>query len=144
MRVTTCFTGRSKEKDWEGAFREPIDRAIVAGGDGTVSRLAPWLAGRNTAFCILPLGTANNCARGLGQMHSIETIITQLNSAPIRKIDLGAITSSAGHRFFIERPVLAFCLWITLSWFESMQGSLLILNDLRVKILRIKIGVAHL
>jgi diacylglycerol kinase family enzyme len=102
MRVTTCFTGRSKEKDWEGAFREPIDRAIVAGGDGTVSRLAPWLAGRNTAFCILPLGTANNCARGLGQMHSIETIITQLNSAPIRKIDLGAITSSAGHRFFIE------------------------------------------
>jgi len=35
-------------------------------------------------------------------MHSIETIITQLNSAPIRKIDLGAITSSAGHRFFIE------------------------------------------
>jgi diacylglycerol kinase (ATP) len=91
-----------KEKHWEGAFREPIDRAIVAGGDGTVSRLAPWLAGRNTAFCILPLGTANNCARGLGQMHSIEAIITHLYSAPIRKIDLGVVTSSAGHRFFIE------------------------------------------
>jgi diacylglycerol kinase (ATP) len=91
-----------KEKHWEGAFREPIDRVVIAGGDGTVSRLAPWLAGRNTAFCILPLGTANNCARGLGQMHSIETIITHLYSAPIRKIDLGVITNSAGHRFFIE------------------------------------------
>ncbi len=33
-----------KGKEWEGAFREPIDRAVVAGGDGTVSRLAPWLA----------------------------------------------------------------------------------------------------
>jgi diacylglycerol kinase family enzyme len=56
-----------KGQDWEGAFREPFDRVIIAGGDGTVSRVAPWLAGRNIPFCILPLGTANNCARSLGQ-----------------------------------------------------------------------------
>jgi diacylglycerol kinase (ATP) len=91
-----------KTKDWERAFRESMDRAIIAGGDGTVSRLAPWLAGRNIPFCILPLGTANNCARSLGQLHSVETIISRLQSAPIRNLDLGIVTSSAGHRIFIE------------------------------------------
>ena len=91
-----------KGKDWERAFSEPVDRAVIAGGDGTVSRLAPWLAGRNIPFCILPLGTANNCARSLGQMHTVETIISRLHSAPIKQVDLGIVTSSAGHRIFIE------------------------------------------
>jgi diacylglycerol kinase (ATP) len=91
-----------KGKDWEGAFRESVERAIIAGGDGTVSRLAPWLAGRKIPFCILPLGTANNCARSLGQMHTAEAVISRLHSAPIKKLDLGIVTSSAGHRIFIE------------------------------------------
>ena len=91
-----------KRKDWERVFREPIERAIIAGGDGTVSRLAPWLAGRNIPFCILPLGTANNCARSLGQMHTVESIISRFHSAPIKKLDLGIVTSTAGHRIFIE------------------------------------------
>ena len=91
-----------KRRDWERAFREPIERAIIAGGDGTVSRIAPWLAGRNIPFCILPLGTANNCARSLGQMHTVESIISRLPSAPIKKLDLGIVTSPAGHRIFIE------------------------------------------
>ena len=91
-----------KGKDWEAAFREPFERAIIAGGDGTVSRLAPWLAGRGIPFCILPLGTANNCAKSLGQMHTTETIISRIRSAPTKKLDLGILTSSAGHRIFIE------------------------------------------
>jgi diacylglycerol kinase (ATP) len=91
-----------KAKDWESAFRERIERAIIAGGDGTVSRLAPWLAGRNIPFCILPLGTANNCARSLGQMHTVESIISRLHLASIKKLDLGIVTSTAGHRIFIE------------------------------------------
>jgi diacylglycerol kinase (ATP) len=91
-----------KSREWQRAFREPIERAIIAGGDGTVSRLAPWLAGRNIPFCILPLGTANNCARSLGQMHTAEAVISRLHSAPIKNLDLGIITSSAGHRIFIE------------------------------------------
>jgi diacylglycerol kinase (ATP) len=53
----------TEEKDWEKALSEPVERAVIAGGDGTVSRLAPWLAARKLPFCILPLGTANNCAK---------------------------------------------------------------------------------
>jgi diacylglycerol kinase (ATP) len=96
------FYASMEEEDWEKALSEPVDRIVIAGGDGTVSRLAPWLAGRKIPFCILPLGTANNCARSLGQMHTVESIIAGLRSARIRQLDLGIATSSAGHRIFIE------------------------------------------
>src|SRR6201994_2991988 len=91
-----------KQNDWQDVFAEPIDRVIVAGGDGSVSRLAPWLAARKLPFCILPLGTANNCARALGQMHDVETIIANLSSPLITKIDLGLITAVEDSRSFIE------------------------------------------
>jgi diacylglycerol kinase (ATP) len=91
-----------KEKDWHQAFGNPIDRAIIAGGDGSVSRIAPWLAARALPFCVLPLGTANNCARGLDQIHGPEEIIANITSAQTKRIDLGLITSPAGHRFFVE------------------------------------------
>ena len=35
-------------------------------------------------------------------MHTVESIISRLHSAPIKKLDLGIVTSSAGHRIFIE------------------------------------------
>jgi diacylglycerol kinase (ATP) len=43
-----------REKNWEKTLSEPVDRVVIAGGDGTVSRLAPWLAGNcHFAFCLL-------------------------------------------------------------------------------------------
>jgi diacylglycerol kinase (ATP) len=91
-----------KQNDWQNVFAQPIDRVIVAGGDGSVSRAAPWLRARDLPFCILPLGTANNCARGFGQLQAAEYLVTHLDSAAIRKIDLGLVSSPAGQRFFIE------------------------------------------
>jgi diacylglycerol kinase family enzyme len=92
----------ANEKGWEAAFRWPIERAVIAGGDGTVGRLAPWLVARNIPFCILPIGTANNCAKSLGQMHTVESIVSNLHHARTKKLDLGTVTSPAGYRFFVE------------------------------------------
>ena len=89
------------QKGWESAFRNSIDRAIIAGGDGTVSRLAPWLAATKIPFCILPLGTANNCAKTLGQTHPIEVLVAKLHSANIKKVDLGVVTTPLGQQVFI-------------------------------------------
>ena len=97
-----------KEKDWPKIFGELIDRVIIAGGDGSVSRIAPWLAARRLPFCILALGTANNCARGLGQMQAAERLIASISSAPTRKIDLGLVTSPGGQRSFIESAGVGF------------------------------------
>jgi diacylglycerol kinase (ATP) len=92
----------TNQKGWESVFKNPLDRAVIAGGDGTVSRLAPWLAALDIPFCILPLGTANNCAKTLGQNHSIEVLIADLRTARTKKVDLGVVTTPAGHQVFIE------------------------------------------
>ena len=92
----------TNKKGWESAFRNSIERAVIAGGDGTVSRLAPWLAATKVPFCILPLGTANNCAKTLGQTHPIEVVVTRLRSANARKVDLGIVTTPLGQQVFIE------------------------------------------
>jgi len=90
------------QQGWESAFRNPIDRAVIAGGDGTVGRVAPWLAALNISFCILPSGTANNCAKTLGQTYPVEVLAANLNSATTRKVDLGMVTSPLGQEVFIE------------------------------------------
>ncbi len=43
-----------------------VTRLIVGGGDGTLSTVAPWLAGTGILLGVLPLGTANDFARTLG------------------------------------------------------------------------------
>ncbi|HYZ75695.1 MAG TPA: diacylglycerol kinase family protein [Chthoniobacterales bacterium] len=90
------------KKGWEAVFGECIDRAVIAGGDGTVSRLVPWLAARKIPFCILASGTANNCAQALGQAKKNDVTLANLASAPTKKVDLGLIISEAGAQFFIE------------------------------------------
>src|SRR5260370_3982010 len=90
------------QKGWESAFRNSIDRAVIAGGDRTVSGLAPWLAATKIPFCILPLGTANNCAKTLGQTHPIEVLVAKPHSASIKKVDLGVVTTPRAQQVFIE------------------------------------------
>ena len=97
-----------KEENWPQIFGELVDGVIIAGGDGSVSRIAPWLAARRLPFCILALGTANNCARGLGQMQTAERLIASIFSTPTRKIDLGLVTSPGGQRCFIESAGVGF------------------------------------
>jgi diacylglycerol kinase (ATP) len=92
----------TQQKGWEAALRNPIDRAVIAGGDGTVSRVAPWLAARSIPFCILPFGTANNCAKTLGQTCPLEVVVANLDSASVRRVDLGAVTTPLGQEVFIE------------------------------------------
>jgi len=54
-----------KEKKWKKALKKPGDIVAVAGGDGTVGKVARRLIGSPTPIAILPLGTANNIANTL-------------------------------------------------------------------------------
>src|SRR5687768_8077766 len=56
----------SKTKEIVAALEEPADLVVVAGGDGTVAKVARHLSGREVPVLILPVGTANNIARSLG------------------------------------------------------------------------------
>jgi diacylglycerol kinase family enzyme len=45
---------------------------VVAGGDGSVRKIALQLIGSGKPLVVLPLGTANNIARSLGLLASSE------------------------------------------------------------------------
>src|SRR5262249_38656339 len=70
----------SKEKGITRVLKKKIDLVLVAGGDGTVRRVA-WrlIASKSKVpLSVLPLGTANNFARTLGFCLSQKELIERL------------------------------------------------------------------
>ena len=60
----TCFS--NKKSDIEKALDAAADIVAVAGGDGTVARVAARMRPNGCPIAVLPLGTANNIAKSLG------------------------------------------------------------------------------
>ena len=93
----------SKKSDQlEAALADPGDLVIVAGGDGTVAKVATAIAGRGVPLGILPVGTANNIARSLGLVGGWSHIIAGLRTAPRKRLDVGIARGPWGERRFVE------------------------------------------
>lgn len=75
---------------------------VVAGGDGTVHKVARRIAGYGKTMTVLPLGTANNIARSLGIRGSASELVAGLSRAKERVIDVGVATGPWGTRVFME------------------------------------------
>jgi diacylglycerol kinase (ATP) len=60
----TCFS--KKTRDIDKALKEPADIVAVAGGDGTIAKVAARMRPNGCPLAVLPLGTANNIAKSLG------------------------------------------------------------------------------
>lgn len=97
--ATYCST---KNGDLEEALAQPADIVIVAGGDGTVAKIARTLNDRKTLVAILPFGTANNIARCLGIAGEPEDLIKTLRGAPVERLDIGLAVGPWGTRHFVE------------------------------------------
>ncbi len=93
----------SKDDGWKKALEKPGDLVVVAGGDGTVGKVARRMAGRDTPMALLPSGTANNIARTLGQLERpFEELVGGWESARRVKLDVGTAMGPWGERHFIE------------------------------------------
>ncbi|HEY3204123.1 MAG TPA: diacylglycerol kinase family protein [Thermoanaerobaculia bacterium] len=92
----------SKGERFEAALEDPGELVVVAGGDGTVAKVATRLAGRGAPIAILPLGTANNIATSLGVEGLPEDLIATLASARRVRFDLGAAKGPWGESLFLE------------------------------------------
>jgi diacylglycerol kinase family enzyme len=92
----------TKNGDLEQALAQPTDIVIVAGGDGTVAKVARTLEDRKTLVAILPRGTANNIARCLGIDGEAEELIRTLRGAPVERLDIGVAVGPWGTRHFVE------------------------------------------
>jgi YegS/Rv2252/BmrU family lipid kinase len=64
---------------------------IVGGGDGTLSSTVDEIVGKDCAFAVLPLGTANSFARSLGIPLDLEGAVRTIAEGELRRIDLGVI-----------------------------------------------------
>jgi diacylglycerol kinase (ATP) len=93
----------SKEKKWHKILKNPGDVVAVAGGDGTVSKVARRLIGKPTPVAILPLGTANNVACTLGMAdRTLKDLISGWKVARCVHFDAGVAKGPWGSTHFIE------------------------------------------
>jgi len=75
---------------------------VVAGGDGTIGRVARALAGTRRRLGLLPLGTYNNFARALGIPVRLERAIEVVHAGRVTGVTLGRING----RPFLEAAAL--------------------------------------
>lgn len=91
------------EATWATVLDEPADLIVVAGGDGTVGRVAKKLIGRDVPLAPLPLGTANNISRTLGLLdYTLDEIVEGWKNGMRINFDAGVANGPWGTRYFME------------------------------------------
>ncbi len=76
----------------QAAMLDPTtDRILVAGGDGTINRLLPFLVEATLPLAIVPTGTANDLARTLGIPDDPGQAVQVAINGRVMSIDLGRV-----------------------------------------------------
>ena len=84
-------------------LKKRCDIVAIAGGDGTVGKVARCLIGSRTPIAVLPLGKANNVANMLGLTgRSLEDLIKGWKTAHCVNFDAGVAKGPWGSQCFIE------------------------------------------
>ena len=103
-----CSYSSTKKDGWEKIESKEIDFLILAGGDGTVRKVAESLLNktlldRKYPIGLLPMGTANNIAKTLGiPKNNPEGVIGSWKENQIKKFDVGRIYGIKKSKFFLE------------------------------------------
>ncbi len=87
------------------ALDDAPDALVAVGGDGLVNLAINALAGSDVPLAIVPTGTGNDLARGLGITRqgpdaAALRIVRALRAGSIRSIDVGVVTTPLGERRF--------------------------------------------
>ncbi|GAB3169626.1 diacylglycerol/lipid kinase family protein [Telluribacter humicola] len=102
----TCEYSSIKEKGWDEISPE-VDFLVIAGGDGTVRKVAKKLLNKKllekpVPLTILPLGTANNIATTLKLNREISEVVARWNMKQPRHFDVGKVSGLPDINFLIE------------------------------------------
>lgn len=102
---TTKYVSTDDE-DWESFSKNEMDVIFLAGGDGTVRKLASVLIDKNMCdrhipIYLLPMGTANNIATSLGIFKNLNTASLK-NEKEIQKFTCGKLKGVKDENFFLE------------------------------------------
>jgi diacylglycerol kinase (ATP) len=101
-----CSYASVKEDGWD-EFDQETDFLVVAGGDGTVRRVAKALMKRKLLdkqypLALLPHGTANNIATALDIAGEANEIIRRWHHYHLKSFDIGKIHGVRDDLFFLE------------------------------------------
>jgi diacylglycerol kinase family enzyme len=100
-----CGYSSTKGKGWK-KLDEDVDFLVVAGGDGTVRKVAVKMLdrkeGKNPPIMLLPLGTANNIAKSLGITGHAKEIISNIDQYKKKEFDVGRIKGLKEGSLFLE------------------------------------------
>jgi len=102
-----CSYSSTKHFRWENIETAEFDFLALAGGDGTVRKIADELLSQKSMdkrlpIALLPMGTANNIAKTLGVSGSTKEIIESWKTATVKKFDIGKIGGLEKPSFFLE------------------------------------------
>ena len=90
---------RIKERLEKAVASRKADVVLAGGGDGTISTAASLLMGKKKALAVLPAGTMNLFARGLGIPQDLEGAIAAFATGKVIAVDM----ASANGRPFIHQ-----------------------------------------
>lgn len=95
---------RSDDPDVRAAARRAPDVIVVAGGDGTVAKVAIAIheTGGTVPMFILPAGTSNNIATSLDLTDDVPALALSLSDARLSRLDVGTVTAPWGREHFVE------------------------------------------
>jgi diacylglycerol kinase (ATP) len=92
----------TRKQGVEKVLEDPGDLVVVAGGDGSIKKVAIAIAGRGIPMAILPIGTANNIAKSLGALGSVPELIAGWRRAERRRLAVGTVETRWGSMRFVE------------------------------------------
>lgn len=90
------------DDNWKVALNDPGELLVVAGGDGTVDKVVKRFIHRDVPVAILPMGTANNIATGLGIVGTPVNVIASWKMSGRKRFDLGVAKGPWGKTYFVE------------------------------------------
>jgi diacylglycerol kinase family enzyme len=101
-----CRYKSVKEDGWKN-FDTPVDFLVVAGGDGTVRKVATVLLNKKEAatrlpIALLPMGTANNISQSLNINGDPEAIIDSWHKNNRQTFDIGILNGLEQVHYILE------------------------------------------
>jgi diacylglycerol kinase (ATP) len=103
-----CSYSSTKKDGWEKIDAKQTDFIVLAGGDGTVRRVAASLLqkkliDRRFPIALIPMGTANNIAKTLGILDTDpQELAKSWDEKHLKKFDVGRIFGIKRTPFFLE------------------------------------------
>jgi diacylglycerol kinase (ATP) len=102
----TCKYKSVKEETWKD-FDDHVDFLVVAGGDGTVRKVANALLNKKEAaahlpIALLPMGTANNISQSLNINDEPEAIVSSWHSNHRQGFDIGVLKGTDDIHYILE------------------------------------------